>query len=54
MKTALELVEEIFKPFPCFRDIKLIKTAAIPVIKLTVDTSIALFANEEVATHNAG
>lgn len=37
---ALERLEELFKVYPCFIEMKLIKTAAIPVIKLTVDTSI--------------
>lgn len=37
---ALESLEQVFASQPCFTYIKLIKTASIPVIKLTIDTSL--------------
>ena len=38
---ALESLEQLFQSQPCFTHIKLIKTASVPVIKLTIDTSIS-------------
>lgn len=37
---VLESLEQIFRSQGCFVQIKLIRTASIPVIKLTLDTSI--------------
>lgn len=36
---ALEWLEGVFSAFKCMKNIKLIKTASIPIIKLTLDTS---------------
>jgi non-canonical poly(A) RNA polymerase PAPD5/7 len=36
---ALESLEQVFASQQCFTYIKLIKTASIPVVKLTLDTS---------------
>jgi DNA polymerase sigma len=40
LKAGLEWVAETVKVHPCFTQVKVIKTAVIPVIKLTIDTSI--------------
>lgn len=40
LQAALENMEQLFQSQPCFTHIKLIKTAAIPLIKLTIDTSV--------------
>jgi DNA polymerase sigma len=46
---ALEGLEAMFKEYPCITDIRLIKTASIPVMKLTMDTSIPfVFAGYEI------
>lgn len=37
---ALESLEQVFASQPCFTYIKVISTASIPIIKLTIDTSI--------------
>ncbi len=40
IKVALERLEEMFNTQPWIKHIKLIKTAAVPLIKLTMDTSV--------------
>jgi hypothetical protein len=39
VKAGLEWLVEVLKSQPCISQIKLIKTAVIPVIKITLDTS---------------
>ena len=39
MAFALEWLENVFAGFKCMKNIKLIKSASIPIIKLTLDTS---------------
>lgn len=39
-KAALEYLQGIFKAQPCIKNIKLIKTASIPLIKMTMNTKI--------------
>ena len=54
---GLEWLEELFSCYPCFMDIKVIKTAAIPVIKLTIDTSSTFISSEYSSLnrpHNSG
>ena len=54
---ALERLEELFRVYPCFMDIKVIKTAAIPIIKLTIDTSLIFLSSEYTSLnrpHNSG
>ena len=36
---SLESLENIFSSFKCMKNLKLIKSASIPIIKLTLDTS---------------
>lgn len=36
---ALDWLESVLSAFKCMRSIKLIKTASIPIIKLTLDTA---------------
>jgi non-canonical poly(A) RNA polymerase PAPD5/7 len=39
IRAGLEWLVEVFRSQPCISQIKFIKTAVIPVIKLTIDTS---------------
>ena len=43
---ALERVQEMFMPHPCIKESKLIKTATVPVLKLTIDTSVPFISGE--------
>lgn len=40
ISVALERLSELFQAYPCFKEIKVIKTAAIPVLKMIIDTSV--------------
>jgi len=57
VRVALEKVQEILEQHQCVVEIRLIKTAAVPVMKLTIDTSLTFISQDFCALnrpHNCG